>query len=439
MSQIIQSSEDFFISAEALQGHCLGVASAGGGKSNFFNLMVKQQVMRGGGVLFLDGKNTQESVADFLNLARQHNRWHDTRVVNIGDPAFSNTYNPLANGDADDITRRLMHLQGQGDEISLGRTSRGLRAIIGVLKTLGEPFNFGDLACLMSDPAALANLIKNSPQDLQEVQDLATFATDVSEPDEWGQPTISSEKLRHTFEGIYSQVHALQVGGVGQVLSPQQAEVDLKSAIEESELVYVSLPLLGKEELAESLGRLIISELRAVVGCLQKESRKVKPPFLVIMDDFAAYARPSFSMLFEQASSAGVCLLPFIQNMGDLKDEKKGLDADFAAKIMVNTRSKIVFNLQDIETCEKMSQVAQDMFHLSDYDEISAPGPVDLLDSPMPKDFGALEVGEAFFMERKKVTKIQLPFLVIEPDGEDMSFPKFDISANSAISKEEGE
>ena len=102
--------DDLKIASRLMTRHCLGIAATGGGKSNFLNLILKQQMMRGGGAIHIDGKNSKEAIIEFLSLAKQHNRWQDVRIINIDDPNFSNTYNPLIRGDGDELTSRVMQL-----------------------------------------------------------------------------------------------------------------------------------------------------------------------------------------------------------------------------------------------------------------------------------------------------------------------------------------
>ena len=83
------------IDSSMMTRHCLCIGATGAGKSNFLNLILKQQMMRGGGVLNIDGKFSNEALIQFLSLAKQHNRWHDARVINISSEKHSNSYNPL--------------------------------------------------------------------------------------------------------------------------------------------------------------------------------------------------------------------------------------------------------------------------------------------------------------------------------------------------------
>ena len=77
------SLETLLIESSMMTRHCLCIGATGAGKSNFLNLILKQQMMRGSGVLNIDGKFSNEALIQFLALTKQHNRWHDARVINI--------------------------------------------------------------------------------------------------------------------------------------------------------------------------------------------------------------------------------------------------------------------------------------------------------------------------------------------------------------------
>ena len=306
----IPESEDINISSSLMTRHCLGIAATGGGKSNFLNLILKQQMMRGGGAIHIDGKSSKEAALEFLNLARQHDRWQDVRIINIADPDFSNTYNPLLRGDQDEVTSRIMELIGnKGDPFFRGQAARGMRAIAGILKVIGKPYNFGDLNVLMTNEVAMRQLLEDAPKSTKEYSDFKIFFDQMTEIDpKTGKQKLNASKLQHTFGDLSSRLHSYYVGTAGRVLNSYAPEVDLYQAIKENLLVYVALPMLNKREAAIDFAKFFISDLKTAIGQIQNDKYKPHPTFLTLMDEFSSYAQPSLAPVFEQARSANVCL-----------------------------------------------------------------------------------------------------------------------------------
>jgi hypothetical protein len=447
--------QDLFLPADLLSRHCLGIAATGGGKSNFLNLILKQQMMRGGGVIHIDGKNNKEAVSQFLNLAKQHHRWHDVRIINIDESSLSNTYNPLLRGDAEELTTRIMMLIEKGGEgYFRSAASNALGAICALLRRIGLPFNFDDLKIIAGSEGALRYLLRNSPQDSFEYGNFKKWFDEMQVQDRrTGNWQLDEKKKQHAFGDLSGKLGAYARGEAFKVLNAYNPEVDLLQAIKENQLVYVALPMLSKAEVATDFAKLLLSDLRTAIGQLQNvpPNQLPNPTFLVLMDEFSSYAMPTLAPLFEQARSANVCLFPFIQTVSSLSDRERGLSQDFAQKILGNTWNKISFVLKDPESSEQMSKIAGQQlkeFVSQSYSENIgfASGNQDasmLLTSnrgrgyskstrveydaiARPEDFSNLKVGEGIYIGPDGVLKIKVPLVKFPKSTSDViDFPRF--------------
>ncbi len=452
---------DLRLDSSSMTRHCLGIAATGGGKSNFLNLILKQQMMRGGGAIHIDGKNSREALLEFLNLARQHNRWQDVRIINIGDADFSHTYNPLLRGDNDEITSRVMQLLEAGGGNSAffrSQAGRGMRAISGILKLIDKPFNFGDLNVIMSNEQAMRRLLHMAPQG-KEAQDFQIFMDQMMTVDpRSGQKMLNTQKLQHTFGDLAGRLHSYYVGNAGKVLNSYNPEVDLYQAIRQNQLVYVMLPMLSKSEIAVDFAKFFISDLRTAIGQIQNDKYKPSPTYLVLMDEFSSYAQPSLAPVFEQARSSNICLFPFIQTISSLKDKGNGLSEDFASKILGNTWNKFSFLLQEPESCEVMSRVAGDSLQESVSESFneslafnSSGEDASVLKTGSrgrghgksisydygaivrPEDFKNLGPGEGIYIGQKQILKIQVPLLTLNLEDKNIDMPRFSMPEKEGL------
>ncbi|PZP40006.1 MAG: hypothetical protein DI585_02320 [Pseudomonas fluorescens] len=455
-------SQDLFINSNLLSRHCLGIAATGGGKSNFLNLILKQQMMRGGGVVHIDGKNNKDAIREFLTLAKQHNRWQDVRIINIDEASLSNTYNPLLRGDAEELTTRIMLLIGSGgDSFFRSQASKGLGAISGLLKRMNVPFSFADLSVLMGSEGALRYLLREGPKDTREYTDYKMFFDQLLEPDRrTGAMIVSEKRLQHTFGDLLGKLAAYARGQARDVLNSYNPEVDLLQAIKENLLVYVALPMLSKAEVASDFAKIFLSDLRTAVGQLQNvpPEQRPNPTFLCLMDEFSSYAMPTLAPLFEQARSANICLFPFIQTVSSLSDKERGLSVDFAQKIIGNTWNKISFVLKDPESCEQMSKIAgqalkefvsksvsenvgfasgaQDASMLATTNRgrgVSKSIRVEYDAVARPEDFSNLKVGEGIYMGPSGVVKIHVPLVKLGRATGEIEFPRFRMPATPGL------
>lgn len=458
--------DDLWIDSNLMTRHCLGIAATGAGKTNFLNLILKQQMMRGGGVIHIDGKNSNESIQEFLDLARQHNRWQDVRVINIDNENYSNTYNPLLRGDAEELASRIMMLipEGKADPYFRGQASKGLSSICALLKRIGLPINFQDFVTLMEPTGvALRWFAEQAPKDCPEYRDFRTnFYNQLMETDRrTGAMVLSDKKVQHTFGDLGGKLSAYTVGAARSVLNDYNPEVDLLKAIKENQLVYIALPMLRKQETAINFAKFLLSDLRTAIGSLQNEVYKPHPTFLVLMDEFSSYAMPSIATVFEQARSANICLFPFIQTTSSLTDKERGLSTDFESKVLGNTWNKVVFKLKDPVSCEKMSDIAgeklvqvisqtegQNISFASGQDDASvlrAGGRGKTFSRSVseqyekivrPEEFANLEVGEGIFMGHE-VIKLRVPHVQINFRKDGLDFPRFRMPKKQGLSVQE--
>ncbi|MFZ2619946.1 MAG: type IV secretory system conjugative DNA transfer family protein [Alphaproteobacteria bacterium] len=454
--------KELWLNSNLMTRHCLGIGATGAGKSNFLNLILKQQMMRGGGVIHIDGKNSKEAIMEFLNLARIHDRWQDVRIINIDSPALSNTYNPLLRGDADELTARIMGLvpESGGDAFFRSQAQTGLRSIAGVMREMGLPINFQDLMVTMRSESALRWLVQNGPQGTPAHTQYKQFFEGLMEVDRrTGVKIVNERKLQFAFGDLTGKLDTYNAGNSSKVLNAYNPEVDLYEAMQENLLVYVALPMLNKNEAAINFAKLFISDMRTAIGKIQNDEVKPSPTFLVLMDEFSSYAMPSLAAVFEQARSANVCLFPFIQTISSLQDKERGLSEDFASKIFGNTWNKIVFMTKDPDSCVKLSEaigehkaqnisetMGEKVGFASGLDDASILRTgsrgrdysksisYDYEAIVRPEEFANLDVmkGEAIFMGQGEVFKlkvplVQVPRLPYKSDAEALDFPRFNM------------
>jgi intracellular multiplication protein IcmO len=263
---------ELFLPADLMSRHCLGIAATGGGKTNFLNLILKQQMIRGGGVIHIDGKNNKSDIGGFLTLAKQHNRWHDVRIINIDDSTLSNTYNPLLRGDAEEITTRIMLLMPGGgkDTYFRSQASKAVGAVVSLLKEMGLPFSFSDLNAVFSSEGLLRYLLKEGPKETEAYAKFKIFFDQLHEEDRrTGMRVLNTKVFQHTFGDLTGKIAAYDRGEAFKVVNAYNPEVDLLSAMQQNQLIYVALPMLSKAEVATDFAKIFLSDLRTAVGQLQ--------------------------------------------------------------------------------------------------------------------------------------------------------------------------
>jgi intracellular multiplication protein IcmO len=92
-----------YLPDEDLMRHGFIGGQSGVGKTVLGRLLMFQQIQRGGGLAFIDGKLTAEDIQTMYQYCCWAGREQDFLVLNPGNPAMSNTYNPILRGDPDEV------------------------------------------------------------------------------------------------------------------------------------------------------------------------------------------------------------------------------------------------------------------------------------------------------------------------------------------------
>ena len=388
------TGEPLYISDEDLCRHLLITGQTGVGKTVLLKTLMFQQIQRGGGMLFVDGKLDSDNIRDMYEFASYCGRANDFLVVNPGQPELSNTYNPILFGDPDEVAARILSLipstassagadhykqsanlalvcfisalqeetEGQRQAWINECRSKGLpEGYIDRGRVKGKAYNFLDLSLLTMNEGVLSQLMEsvvNADKDSLTRKNLSIFldqyakenVTDARE----GVIQVDIKKLKDTLGGIGARMHQFGSGNFGPVLNSYRPEVIMYEAIKEGKIVYVALPTMGKVEAAQNLGKIVISDLKTAISWLQlNKNDRPKIPFLAFMDEMSSYAVESLAVMFEQARSARVALLPAIQTDSGLSN----ISEDFKERILANTETKIYFKLSSQETATAAAEM----------------------------------------------------------------------------------
>lgn len=382
------------ISDDDLCRHGLIEGQTGMGKSVFGKSLMFQQIQRGGGLLFVDGKLDADNIQDIYEFAVYCGRGKDFLVVNPGQPEKSNTYNPILYGTPDEIAARIISLipdttSSAGADYYKQTANLALVVFVSALqeespetverwiahakkenipidylnsnRVKGRAFNFLDLALLTMNEGVLNNLMQTVYQSAPNSMArknlsifLEQYAKDQNLDGTITKLNIDLKRLKEMLGGIGARMQQFGSGSFGQVLNSYSPEVKMYEAIRDNKIVYVALPTMGKDVAAQNLGKMVIADLRTSISWLQTNKQdRPKIPFLAFLDEMNSYSVETLAVMFEQSRSARVALLPAIQTDSGLTT----ISEDFAERIMANTELKIFFRLSSQVTALKASEL----------------------------------------------------------------------------------
>jgi intracellular multiplication protein IcmO len=339
--------------------HMLIIGMTGVGKTVLGMLLMYQQILRGGGLLFVDGKLDSDNLRTLWQYCQLAGRPQDFRVINPGDPENSNTYNPILFGDADEVASRVLSLipsteNNPGADHYKQEANQGVATIVGALQKADLAYNMIDISILLNNAQALAELERTlahseKGKDSDELKNFRLFLDKFRAPDpRTQQATINISKLKDTFGGIAGRLHMFGTGNFGRVMNTYDPDVRLFEAIRERNVIYVALPTMGKNEAANNFGKMILGDLRTAISWIQAlpEPERPSPPFLCFLDELGSYATASLARPFEQSRSAKIILCGAIQTLANLE----AVSEEFRQMVLGNTWTKIYFKLGEQDT-----------------------------------------------------------------------------------------
>lgn len=358
--------EPIHIPDEDLMRHGLIVGTTGVGKTVIGSLFFTQQIQRGGGMLFIDGKMNGEDLQKLYETCKYCGRERDLLVINPGNPELSNTYNPILYGDPDEIASRVLSLipdtsSSAGADHFKQSANQAITILIAALQKAGLAYNFIDLTVLLMNPKAIDELevrLLNTAGDTNEARSLSLFldqfrAVNPMRPDLGAQ--VDVKKMKEVFGGIGGRLHTFGTNKFGEVLNTYDPEVNLYEAILQNKIIYCALPTMAKNVAAENFGKMVVGDLRTAIAWIQAlpDEKKPKRPFMCFFDEAGSYVNESWGRIFEQSRSARIFLLPAVQTLANFK----AISDQLSEMVVGNTWTKIFFKIGTQETAVEAAEL----------------------------------------------------------------------------------
>jgi len=345
------NGEEVRISDDDNLKHLVVVGRSGCGKTSFLLGLIYQQIQRGGGYIFIDGKVSRKTVNQIYMLSKLAMRESLFRIFNPSDPMITHTYNPLIKAvqdiDKSNVAEALIKLLDPTPEGSLAQhyhtlTLNLLHRVVKVFHTIGKAVTIRDVLEVLSHMDLVYPILAEEIKDAHMMRDLIEY-----------HKYFRKEVLKarnEKFEGLDAKINSLLASKATSALCSPGSDIDFYNAIHKNQNVYIGLPMDRDPSIAAGLGRLILTDIRfAISEVLDHVDLKPTPPFLIILDEFGSYATPDFSVVFEKSREANIMVVGAIQSYSNLTDSFKMLSRDFAERVMGNA-NKIFMALESTQT-----------------------------------------------------------------------------------------
>ncbi|MBJ2259462.1 type IV secretion system DNA-binding domain-containing protein [Pseudomonas psychrophila] len=340
---------------EDLMRHGFILGQSGVGKTVLGKLLMFQQIQRGGGLTFIDGKMNADDIQTIYQYCCWAGREQDLLILNPGNPDLSNTYNPILRGDPDEVAARILSIipsteNNPGADHYKQSANQGIATLVAAFQAAGLAYNFIDFTILLMNHKAIEELetrLKKTQPHNPATKNLSLFLEQYKVgggPGKQGlENMVDIKRMKETFGGLAGRMYMFGTGKFGEVLNTYTPDIDLFEAIRAKKIIYVALPTMGKNEAASNFGKMFLGDFRTAISWVQAlpEEERPNPPHLNFMDELGSYAVHSLARPFEQGRSAQMALFPAAQTLANLDV----VSPDFKEMIIGNTWTKIFFKI----------------------------------------------------------------------------------------------
>lgn len=295
----------------------------------------------GASVIIIDGKGDKELLERFYSHVVKAGRQDDFKLVSLGLPEASHTFNPLLGGAPHVVAERLFSALSFDSGYYKAVQFQILNGVLDLMATSKTPFTFADIVEALSFP-------ENLRRKLEEIGHQPALMPLLNylgkEDDRWHEQV----------SGLVSQLSPFTLGPIASLLNQPESEVCIQSLITNPGILYCQLPTMHSPIVAPAIGRMILQNLQQAISTRHQTSGEGgKNHFVsIILDDFQDFIYEEFGSILNKSRSANVGVVFSHQSLGDL--DKVG--EAFRNIVTTNTNIKVIMRTNDPDTCEHFAR-----------------------------------------------------------------------------------
>lgn len=284
-----------------LNVHTFIAGATGSGKTNSILVLLARPIRDGRPVIYVDGKGDPAIVERIRRMAEAAGR--EFRSFGAGQVAH---YNPLRHGDATELKDKLVSVETWTEPFYKRAAERYLQTALRVLRRAGEPIDLDRVFDVLR-PERLVEAVHHFRQP-----DADAVAAYVS--------SLDDAHLR-ALTGLQDRLAVLMESDWGLRLTESQDApmLDLLEAVQQRQVVALSLPGLSHSSFAPALGALIVEDLKCVAAALGNAGGLARWGHThVVLDEFNVFAGQPAVNLLNKSRYAGYCCIVATQELADL-------------------------------------------------------------------------------------------------------------------------
>lgn len=310
--------------------HTLAIGTTGSGKTTGIANIIESAIVRSYPLFYIDGKGDLELARRVKQFAFDKGRSFYLFSM-VGE---SLKYNPITFGGFTSKKDRIVELRHWSEDHYRKIAEGYLQTVFKILEKANVTLDLHSLAKHLT-PEPLyqlardlgeASLVKDIEKLEDKKRDISSLIAEIE--------NIAESELGHLFDCSSGKV------------------ITLDKAFSEKAVVYFCLQPLAFPAYAETLGKLIINDIKSLLASLLTQSEKIK--LYTIFDEFSVFAGDQIVNLVNQGRGVGVHAVLSTQSLSDIL--RKG-DEALLGQILNNTNNYIIQRQNNPNDAEVLSNL----------------------------------------------------------------------------------
>lgn len=339
--------------------HVLATGTTGSGKTANILKYIEHRIADNSFVAIVDGKGGMKQYDLYTvtkKLAKKYGRkLYVLNQSDIDDPNAS-PYSPFEGLTATQVKDFMIDMSEWESDHYKSLASRYWQMLANILVATRVSMTFDNLIHF-SRRRNFLELVKHALDEGLITEDTHDRAVELANGEEGKQAEISIGRSAVIAEGDGASLFAVRQGW------------NMRKAYEENAVVVVLLNELNYPEFARSTGKVVVDDVKALVGQLltKEEDGRRK---LLVLEEFGVYADDGMEGLLNRARSAGVQTIVSMQTFADTDK----ISPELTRQIVGNANNFLMMLNNDDDTVERLSKLVgtrkkMEMTRRTDYGE----------------------------------------------------------------------
>lgn len=321
-------------SARIRHTQVVGTTSAGKTESVIIPWAVRD-IEQNRGFIIIDGKSDRSLLDKLYSYCALHKRTKDFRLFSLVNIVESHTYNPLTDGEPEEVAERVFASFTIENEYYRSVQFEIFKQTLMIFHKANEIPTFIKLSQSISSPEILVTLAEKGKDPL-----LINWALRFK--------GLAKDTLDERTSGLLNQLGFFTSGKTTKLFNTEHPSINIEKAMEEGLIIYFQLPAMKTPTLGKATGKMLLQNIQSAVSSRHNTKNKDFKLFSIFLDDFTEYLTPSFVTLLNKSRSANVGVVFAHQALGDLA----ALGEAIKNTIITNANLKIFMRSNENESSE---------------------------------------------------------------------------------------